>query len=202
MKRKTLLIAAVVFILMAGTATAAYFATAGSGKKTGATAAAPKKTASNDAAATAPKDKEVSPAETDGSVTLTLYFSDNQAQYLLAEKRVIDKPDDVYQAALSELMKGSQDTTHATTIPANMVVVDLTVADGTATVDFGKAMNELVPRGSTGESIFLYSIVDTLTAFPEIKRVKFLAGGSAPEVTGSHINWAAAFERNETLIRK
>lgn len=202
MKRKTLVISAIaIFFLLAGTATATYFITANSLKKPVKTSSTTKKSNTDDAKSEPSDENETNPANGGDTVELTLYFSDNQAQFLVAEKRTVAKPDDVHRTAVEELIKGPKDADHAPTVPDKMVVVGITEANGTATIDFGKAMNTLTPRGTTGETMFIYSIVDTLTNFPEIKKVKFMAGGSTPQIPGSRVDWASEFGRNEALIR-
>jgi spore germination protein GerM len=161
-------------------------------KTTKATGGAAAETGSNDANQT----------NADGQTTITLYFSDAQAQYLVPETRTIAKSDNVYKAAIEELIKGPKTQGNYATVPNTMVAVNLTVVNGTATVDFGQAMNNLVPKGTTGEAMFIDSVVDTLTAFTEIKKVKFTAGGSIPSPSGSRVDWNAEFVRNEALIKK
>lgn len=137
-------------------------------------------------------------------VTLNLYYSDSNAEYLIPEQREIsvENEADVYQAAVKALIKGPADAGHFATVPANMVVAGVTVNNNTAQVDLSASMNDLVPQGTTGERMFIYSIVNTLTEFPEVTQVRFLAGGVTPVTPGSRIDWTYAFTRNEALIRK
>lgn len=135
--------------------------------------------------------------------TMVLYFSDSNAEYLIPEQREIsvENEADVYQAAVKALIKGPADAGHFPTVPANMVVAGVTVNNNTAQVDLSTTMNDLIPQGTTGEQMFIYSIVNTLTEFPEVTQVRFLAGGAAPVTPGSRVDWTNAFTRNEALIR-
>lgn len=200
MKRKTIVSLIAVIILLAGTAAATYFITANSLKKAGTTTSVTKKTNAKNGKSTPSDENGTNPSDNGNTVDLTLYFSDSQAQYLVAEKRTVAKQDDIYRTAVEELIKGPKDSAHAPTVPDKMILVNISVENGTATVDFGKAMNTLAPRGTAGEKMFIYSIVDTLTGFSGIQKVKFLAGGSTPEISSSRVDWASVFARDETVI--
>jgi hypothetical protein len=73
------------------------------------------------------------------------------------------------------------------TLPQETQVLALDVVDGQATVDFsGEIMNN--SYGSSGEALMLGSIVNTLTAFPEIDSVWILVDGQPPGSLGGHID--------------
>jgi germination protein M len=140
--------------------------------------------------------------ETTGNITLTLYFSDDQAMYLVPETRQIAKSDNAVKAAVEELIKGPAEAGRFETVPDKMVVVGARVSDGLATIDFGQAFNTMIPSGTTGEKMFLYSIVNTVTGLEGVTRVKFLAGAATPAVAGSRTDFSNEFTRDETLIKK
>lgn len=201
MKRKTLIIAAGIFLLMAGTAAATFFITVNSvdnAKQAGTAGTSVKKTANQTDSG---KTEDDSNAGGD-TITLTLYFSDSQAQYLAAEKREIAKTDDPAKAAVEELLKGPKTAGLAATLPTTMLVQSVKIENGIAIVDFGTAFNNLVPAGEAGEGMFIYSIVNTLTGMDGISGVKFAAGGQTPIVRNSRTDFSAVFARNENIIRE
>lgn len=145
---------------------------------------------------------ETTTDKTADKLTLTLYFSDDQAMYLVPETRQIAKSDNMAKAAVEELIKGPAEAGRFATVPDKMVVIGATVSGGLATIDFGQAFNTLIPAGTTGERMFLYSVVNTLTSLDGITRVKFLAGATTPAVAGSRTDFSNEFTRDETLIQK
>lgn len=136
-----------------------------------------------------------------GRAKVTLYFADSQGMFLLSESRAITA-DNLPKATLEALINGPQKSGHNPTIPPSMMVTELQVENGLATVDFGAAFNALIPRGTTGERLFIYSIVNSLTALKGIKKVKFMAGGTAPSVEGSRTDFGGEFVRNEDIIEQ
>lgn len=198
MKKKTILAAIGIFLLMSGTAAATYFVTVSTVKDKNPPAANTDKKTSP---ATSDETKNDQAAD-DNVIVLTLYFSDTQAQYLTAETRSIEKTGNPAKSAVEELAKGPKQKGLAVTVPSTMVVQDVIIDNGVATVDFGPAFGDLIPRGETGEKMFIYSIVDTLTGIDGISGVKFAAGGKAPSVGNSRTDFSAVFNRDENLIRK
>ena len=55
------------------------------------------------------------------------------------------------------------------------------VQDGVATVDFSKELQKNFNGGSTGEEMLVGSIVNTLTDFPEVKKVRIRIEGEDVE---------------------
>lgn len=132
---------------------------------------------------------------------LTLYFADEQAMYLLPEKREVPKTETPAQAAIEELIKGPEEVTHVSTIPEGTKLNGINVEDETAYVDFSKEFKANYQLGSAAEIMTVYSIVNTLTEFPAIKKVKFLVNGEPFEIEGSNFDFKAQeFSRNADLI--
>lgn len=107
------------------------------------------------------------------------------------------------QAALDLLISGPPPGSGLSrTLPQETSVIGLMVAGGLATVDFSA---EILSNsyGSTGEALLVGSIVNTLTALPDIDRVWILVDGQAPGSLGGHIditeplsyNWHAVYQR-------
>lgn len=88
----------------------------------------------------------------------------------------------------------------ANAFPQNTKVLGLTIKDGVAKADFSK---ELYKKGQ-GEyeiTMLLYSVANTLTEFPEIKKVQFLREGKPVEVLGQ-MDLSEPLLRNKTFIKK
>lgn len=146
--------------------------------------------------------------------SVTLYFAvytDTDA-YLLKETREIPVSKELYKSVLEELIKGPQSEELFPTIPSNVKVNSVEISDSTATVDFSKEIItnfEEIPHSSTTEVLAIFSIVNTLTEFEEIKKVKItIEGKESGEIDGiyiedfwGHVGIYEEFTRNETIIK-
>jgi spore germination protein GerM len=159
-----------------------------------------KKSESNPKKDSPPDSKTTEPGRT--AQTIVLYFSDSKAEYLASEEREVslNSEADRYRAAVQALVEGPKVSGHYRTIPSNMTVQDVKYENGTVTINFGPSFAESYPQGSTGETMFLYSIVNTLTEFNEVRGVIFLAEGNIPAAGSGNYDLAQEFTRNKDLI--
>ena len=147
--------------------------------------------------------------------TVSLYFAaynDTEA-YLVKETRVISVSKDLYKSVLEELIKGPESSELYPTIPSNVKVHSVKISDGTAIVDFSKEIItnfQEIPHSSTTEVLAIFSIVNTLTEFEEIKKVKIIIEGKdSGKIDGlyiedfwGHVGIYEEFSRNEEIIKK
>lgn len=132
---------------------------------------------------------------------LTLYFADRNAQGVVAERREVKKSRSNPEGALEELIKGpAKDSELARTIPLGTRLLGVKLAGGVATVDFSEELSTGHWGGSAGETITVYSIVNTLTEFRQVRRVRILIDGEEVESLAGHIDLGAPLERNESVI--
>lgn len=105
---------------------------------------------------------------------ITLYFSDQQAQFLVGEKRTVklasDDAQTVAQAVINELIAGPQQANLVKTVPPEAKLLSLSIENKLATVDFSPELKTKHWGGSTGETMTILSIVNSLTELPEIDR--------------------------------
>ena len=147
--------------------------------------------------------------------TITLYFAeytDNEA-FLVKETRKITVNEEFPKNIVEELIKGPKSSDLYPTLPSNVKVNSVVISGETAIVDFSKEIItnfEEIPHSSTTETLAIYSIVNTLTEFEEIKKVKItVEGKESGEIEGlyvedfwGHIGIYEEFTRNEDLIEK
>jgi germination protein M len=124
------------------------------------------------------------PQDTQGPVTLTLYFmgSTPTSFYLVPEKRTVPYTQAVARAAMEELIKGpAAGSSLAAILPDTVKVLDVSVSDGVCTVNLSKEiLTDKAKAGGAGaevEGLALASIANTLTEFPTIQKVKLLVEG-------------------------
>lgn len=136
------------------------------------------------------------------SLDIKVYYPDNQGLKLIAVKRTVKIEDtDKYKAAITSLMSGTKDSSQTNIIPKQTKLNSIAVKDGIAYVDFNDALVKKFTGGSTGEEMLVGSIVNTLTEFPEIKKVQILINGKKIESIAGHIDLTAPQSRMVNLIK-
>ncbi|MFP4015878.1 MAG: GerMN domain-containing protein [Halanaerobiales bacterium] len=137
-----------------------------------------------------------------------LYYSTKDAMYLQAEERSIE--DDTietemgvekYRATIQQLIKGPQSSNLADTIPDGVELINIEVNGDTAYLNFNRALVENHWGGSTGEIMTVYSIVNTMTQFPEINRVQILIEDQEVETLVGHLDLSVPLERDNGIIK-
>ena len=146
------------------------------------------------------------PDETNVEITnknkeVILYFATDNAMYLQGEKRLIIS-DNLYQNTIDELIKGPDSSTLTKTIPRGTNLIDLEIKNGIAFINFNKELQEKHWGGSAGERMTVYSIVNTLTQFPEIVKVQILIAGEEIETLAGHMDLSIPLAANESLIKE
>jgi spore germination protein GerM len=139
------------------------------------------------------------PATGTNKTTLTLYFSDDQAMKLVKESREATQTAEPAAAAVRALIEGPKGAGLAT-IPAGARLNGITIKDGVATVDLSREFVDGLPGGSASERMAVYSIVNSLTEFNTIERVKFQIDGADVETIGGHLDATEPLGRDESLF--
>ena len=154
------------------------------------------------AMAPAQLDKDGKPS-TEGIKTITLYFSDSEAMYVVAERRQIlpAKDESIEKAVLIELMKGPETNGLRGAIPNGTKLLSIGTQNGLCTVDLSSEFVDNSPGGTASERMTLSSVVNTLTELDGIDKVQFLIDGQKREVY-THAVFNEPFERDETIIKK
>lgn len=142
-------------------------------------------------------DGVISP-EPSNSVTVTLYFANEDSSGLSAEKRqVAAVPGQLEKAVVEQLIAGPAEKGHYATIPSETKIRSVTTSDGICYVDLS---NEFITKhsgGSTGEMLTIYSIVNSLTELENVQKVQFLIEGEKREEFKGHVDFSQPFEAKE-----
>ncbi|MDI6601467.1 MAG: GerMN domain-containing protein [Thermoanaerobacteraceae bacterium] len=134
--------------------------------------------------------------------TYKLYFSDANAEYLVPEMRTVDESKSPAEGIIKELIKGPTRSDLTKTIPEGTKLISLEINNGIAYVNFSKEFKENHWGGSAGETMTLYSVVDSLTELPDIKKVQFLIEGNKTDTLAGHYDILNPLDRDPTLIRE
>jgi len=137
---------------------------------------------------------------------VVLYFSDQDGEYLIGEKRKIIKKGDFKEegkGVIDELIKGPRGKL-IPTLPSRTKCLSLKLNEkGVATVNFNKALSKEHPGGSSAEILTAYSIVNSLTQnFPQIKQVQILIEGKPVETIAGHLSLKQPIASNPNLIKR
>lgn len=135
-------------------------------------------------------------------IEVTLYFADGYGQSLVGESRLIPKTEGIARATINELLSGpSPDSGLLPTVPYGTKLKDINVKeDGLIIVDFSSELIENHAGGDLGESLTVYSIVNTLTQFPTVDRVQFLVDGKIVETIAGAVNLSREIYPDSSLV--
>ena len=133
---------------------------------------------------------------------VTLYFTDQDASKLVKSKATISVKDeeDKYQAALEKLIEGPASADFYPAISAHTKVNSVTVENGLCTVDFTDSLILNNAGGTLRETMCLYSVVNTLCEFDEIKKVIFAVNGKTIETFGQ-LDMTEPYVKNMSFVR-
>ena len=139
--------------------------------------------------------------KTEQSMNVKVYYPDDSGMRLVEVEReiIVDDSIDKYTAAVETLMIEPEEENLTRIFPKNAAIRSVKVRDGLAIVDFDGSILKGFVGGSTGEEFLIGSIVDTLTNFPEVKRVKFLVDGNEIETLSGHMDLSTPLERMNDL---
>jgi spore germination protein GerM len=107
----------------------------------------------------------------------------------------------IYKEAINRLISYSDNNIYHLPIPKGTKVLNISVKNNIAYVDFSDELRKNHPGGSLGEMLTVYSIVDTLTEFPEIKKVQILISGAVVETLVGHIDLTSPLDRDLSLVK-
>jgi spore germination protein GerM len=134
---------------------------------------------------------EPKPMQVDRYQEVILYFSDEQAEYLVSEPRTIpwnERPLERARAILEALIRGPE-TGLQPTIPQGTRVRGVRLGEGgICSVDFTGGIISNHPGGTSSELMTVYSIVESLTKnIPGIQAVQILVEGKQRETLAGHL---------------
>lgn len=100
------------------------------------------------------------------------------------------------RAILAELIKGpGTDSIFNSTIPSGTLVRDVKIDGDVVSVSFSEELVRNHWGGSIGEEMTIYSIVNTLTELPFVKKVKILVDGEELDTISGHVEIGGALSR-------
>lgn len=137
---------------------------------------------------------------------VNLYFSDDQAMYLVAEKRSLPTEStdqkQLATAVVNELIAGPKQAKLHATMPQGSKLLSLEISNGLATLNLNQDFQTKHSGGSTGEMMTIYSLVNSLTDLPGIQQVQLLVDGKKLDTLKGHLEISQPLTRNPDIIKK
>lgn len=134
------------------------------------------------------------------SAPVTLYFAAPDAAGLVAEVRWLPVHQTDAKGRLQALVEGPRRADLFPTLPSPLGIRSVSVEGDLVTVDFDRELVERHPGGSAGEILTVFSVVNTLTEIPGIRRVAWRIDGRPVETLVGHLDLSRPIERDPSLI--
>jgi spore germination protein GerM len=143
--------------------------------------------------------------QTQETVAVTLFFADDQALFLVPERREVlaDSSDllSLPTAVLHALIQGPASDTASVTLPPATQVRGLALEGQTLIVDFSLEIAVNHWGGTAGERMTVYSIVNSLTHLEGIDRVQIMIDGARAETLAGHLEIAEPLTFDATIVK-
>ena len=131
-------------------------------------------------------------------ITINVYYSDQMAEYLVPESRII-LTDNKYVDALYELMKKPIDSSLTPLVPDTTIINSVTIEEGNAKVDLSQEFLDDRYVSDTVDILLLYSIVHTLAQFQEVNSVTLYIDGEKLNILGQLDIMDPVFKKNDLI---
>ena len=140
-------------------------------------------------------------------VEIVLFYPDQQAMGLFAELRSVpfdETQTNIETLIINSLLQGPK--TYGLVSPFGEDISlnnSVTTMGELAVVDFTLSFRDILGRGSRGEELLVFSIVNTLTQLEGIERVQIFVDGQQiayDQQEGFHFDFSSPFDRDISLI--
>lgn len=133
-------------------------------------------------------------------IAVITYLPTNDGMYIKPEEIKVASGKDVLKNALDGMISLDRQQKHPL-LPQGLVVKDVHEENNITVVNFSKELKNL-NGGSTTEDLFIGMTVDTLTNFPNVKKVQFQIEGTPVKKLTGHYDLSQPLERNTEIIQK
>lgn len=151
------------------------------------------------------KDNSVQPPNNGQNVPnmqLTIYFASQDGRYIVPQIYTVAKNDQPLKTAVEMLLAGPKSTEVLPVFPNEVKLKNITVKDHIAYVDFNDKLIKNKVGGSAGEMLLVGALVDTLTEFPNVKKVQILVEGKKIETISGHMDTSEPIGHMEQMIKR
>jgi germination protein M len=133
-----------------------------------------------------------------GESMINVYYADVNGEYLVGEARTVSGTDK-FVDAIYEMMKSPIEESLIILIPETVKINSVNVSGQVARADFSKNFVDDRFVSETVDILLVYSVVNTLTEFPEIHAVDFFINGSKLDILGQLDLKDPVYRRNDLI---
>ena len=137
---------------------------------------------------------------TNESINIKVYYANEMGEFLVGESRALSY-DQRYVDALIELLKVPIDNKLIPLIPDTTKIYSVEVEEGVAKIDMSSNFVDDRFDSDTVDILLVYSIVNTLTEFPDINSVSFYIEGEKLNTLGMLDLSGPLYRKNDLIIR-
>ncbi|MCK9221675.1 MAG: GerMN domain-containing protein [Limnochordia bacterium] len=131
-------------------------------------------------------------------INIVLYFASLDGQHLVPVETKVPAVDLGQIVAL--LLAGPQEADVSATFPQGLSQPKVTLHDGLVYVDFQGDLLVGGLGGTSGETLAVYSLVNTLTQFAEVEAVQILIEGQPVDSLFGHLDTSGPFVADPSLV--
>ncbi|CUH96288.1 hypothetical protein P22_2378 [Propionispora sp. 2/2-37] len=142
------------------------------------------------------------PAGQKNTIQIVIYQATKDAKYLVPEVHVVPLNAHPARTAIELLIAGTKNKDLVAVMPPDTQLRSLSIKDHTAYVDFSSQLIKNNQGGSASEMLLVGAVVNTLTEFPEIDKVRFLVEGKLIDTINGHMDISQPLSRSESMIKK
>ena len=142
------------------------------------------------------------PVNGQDTMRLTVYYATNDGMNVAPEDYIVPQNDHPAQTAVELLLAGPKKPGLTSVVPLGTKLRQVLVKDQIAYVDFNDKLIKNNTGGSTSEMLLVATIVNTLTEFPDIQRVRILVEGKKIDTISGHMDISEPLSRFEKMIKK
>ena len=142
------------------------------------------------------------PQGTAADMQLTVYFASTDAMYVVPQVYTVAKNEQPLKSAIELLLAGPKNQGVLAVFPKEVKLKSVMVKDHIAYVDFNDKLLKNKVGGSAGEMLLVGALVDTVTEFPDVKKVQILVEGKKIETISGHMDTGEPIGRMEHMIKR
>ena len=133
-----------------------------------------------------------------GEITINVYYSDQMAEYLIAESRIISS-ENKYVDTLYELMTKPIDNSLTPLMPDTTIINSVIIEESNAKVDLSQEFLDDRFVSDTVDRLLVGSIANTLTQFSEINSITLYVNGEKLDNLGGLDIQEPVFRQNDLI---
>lgn len=133
--------------------------------------------------------------------TLPVYFANKEGKLVKEEHSIrVSNPNNLEKPLLEELIKGPHSAELLPTVPSDMKIKDASTINGVCQIDLSFDPKSKFFTDHYSKELMVYSIVNSLTSLPQIKKVVIFVDGKNDVEFTPDIDFTDTFERSEDYI--